>query len=209
VRIRSTDQGQLFFEKVLTIDVINTEDIFQNPDNPKDVDSDGFVGPLDVLNIIDILNSIGASIPVNQLPLDTPFVNVNGDKQVDPLDVLILINFINAGGGNGGGEGEGASDFLAPVFVDNGVPKLKTLSSPQRNSEVVTSVNHLINQDWSYFATSRCLFKSGFVMAWNVIEQLDLDQDDDEHEVKKRLRLLRLDEYFAQFALTVDIPNRV
>ncbi|MFN9912220.1 MAG: hypothetical protein ACK53L_06530, partial [Pirellulaceae bacterium] len=115
IRVRSTDQGGLFTEKTFTISITDVPEVpYQNPTNPYDVDSDGFVSPLDVLTIINLLNSVGPSIPTNQLPESTPFVNVNGDNSVDPLDVLALINFINSR--TSGGEGEG-STHLVGVFV--------------------------------------------------------------------------------------------
>jgi hypothetical protein len=84
---------------------------YQNPSNRHDVNADGFVSPIDVLIIINLLNSQGASIPVSGLPGPPDYVDVNGDNRVDPLDALAIINFINSGG-TSGGEGEGlASRF--------------------------------------------------------------------------------------------------
>ena len=118
IRIRSTDQGGLFTEKAFIITVTDvTEVSFQNPINPFDVDSDRFVGPLDVLTIINLLNSVAPSIPLSQLPKSTPFVNVNGDNQINPLDVLSLISFINSR--NTGGEGEGFTHFVGLLLPDN------------------------------------------------------------------------------------------
>ena len=115
IRIRSTDPGGLFIEKAFIITVMDIgEGLYQNPSNPYDVDADRSVGPLDVLAIINLINSVGASIPVTQLSASSPFVNVNGDNMVDPLDVLVLINFINSRSSVGEGEG---STHLVGVFV--------------------------------------------------------------------------------------------
>jgi hypothetical protein len=115
IRVRSTDHGGLFTEKTFTISVSDVPEVpYQNPINPFDVDNDRTVSPLDVLAIINLLNSVGPSIPTNQLPVSTPFVNVTGDNQIDPLDVLALINFINSR--SSGGEGEGFTHFVG-VFV--------------------------------------------------------------------------------------------
>jgi hypothetical protein len=69
----------------------------QNPTNRYDVNNDRSTSPLDVLSIINLLNSKGASLPVEGLPGPPNYVDVNGDKRVDPLDILELINFINKG----------------------------------------------------------------------------------------------------------------
>jgi uncharacterized delta-60 repeat protein len=81
---------------------------YQNPSNPFNVDNDSSVSPLDVLAIINLLNSKGPAIFVDDLSGVTDYVDVNGDNRVDPLDVLAVINHINTGGNNRmGGEGEG------------------------------------------------------------------------------------------------------
>jgi hypothetical protein len=81
---------------------------YQNPSNPQDVNADGFVSPIDVLIIVNLLNSRGASIPVAGLPGPPDYVDVNGNNTVEPLDALQVINYINSGGrGSSGGEGEG------------------------------------------------------------------------------------------------------
>jgi hypothetical protein len=122
IRIRSSDQGGLFTEKIFTILVENVNEILhQNPANPYDVDNDGSVTPLDVLVVVNLLNSRGPSIPVTQISSSPPFVNVNGDLHADPLDVLTLVNFINARSGSGNGEGESPLGFgnLSMVVRDD------------------------------------------------------------------------------------------
>ena len=66
-----------------------------NPSNPLDVTGDGMVDPLDVLVIINAINSIGVG-PVPSPPQFLGHLDTNGNGLVDPLDVLIVINFINA-----------------------------------------------------------------------------------------------------------------
>jgi hypothetical protein len=88
---------------------------YQNPGNRFDVNADGFVSPIDVLVIVNLLNRNGASIPVAGLPGPPDYVDVTGNNIVDPMDVLAVVNYINArnsGGSGGGGEGEGGSDLL-------------------------------------------------------------------------------------------------
>jgi uncharacterized delta-60 repeat protein len=84
--------------------------IYQNPRNRFDVDDDGPVSPLDVLVLINVLNSTAPSLPVDGLPGPPAYVDVNADNRVDPLDVLAVINHINSRG-NGEGEGIAACTF--------------------------------------------------------------------------------------------------
>jgi len=84
--------------------------IYQNPRNRFDVDGEGTVSPLDVLVLINLLNSQGPSLQVDGLPGPPAYVDVNADNRVDPLDVLDVINHINSRG-NGEGEGIAACTF--------------------------------------------------------------------------------------------------
>ena len=46
---------------------------------------------------------------------------MNGDKSVSPLDVLELINFINARGNSGSGEGEGEASIASLGYTQDHV----------------------------------------------------------------------------------------
>ncbi len=86
---------------------------YQNPVLKFDVNADSYVSPIDVLIIINLLNSRGPSVPVAGLPGPPDYVDVNGNNVVEPLDALEVINYINAGGRSGsGGEGEGGTQLL-------------------------------------------------------------------------------------------------
>jgi len=89
------------------VSVLVVVSIYQNPRNRFDVDDDGSVSPLDVLVLINLLNSTAPSLPVDGLPGPPPYVDVTADNRVDPLDVLAVINHINS---RGNGEGEGNAD---------------------------------------------------------------------------------------------------
>lgn len=92
--------------------------LYQNPINPYNVDGDAGPSPLDVLAIINLLNSRGPSLPVSTLSGVTDYVDVNGDNQVDPIDVLQLINFLNSRGlGDGEGEGSGSDTYLVNEYL--------------------------------------------------------------------------------------------
>ena len=94
---------------------------YTNPSNRLDVNGDGGVSPLDVLQLVNYINVNGPG----QLPFPTaftppPYLDVNGDGFVSPLDVLSVINFINTQttGGGGGGEGEGEGEgFVSDQWI--------------------------------------------------------------------------------------------
>ena len=89
------------------VTVLVVVSIYQNPRTRFDVDDDGTVSPLDVLVLINLLNSQAPSLPVDGLPGPPAYVDVNADNRVDPLDVLDLINHMNS---LSNGEGEGDAD---------------------------------------------------------------------------------------------------
>ncbi|MFM9066384.1 MAG: dockerin type I domain-containing protein, partial [Planctomycetota bacterium] len=95
---------------------------WNNPVDPLDVVPDGIIMPLDVLVIVNYLNSKGAGLlpqaPATQGP---PFIDVNNDGWVSPLDALMVINYLNnpqgaanRAGAMFGGEGEA---FVKPEQV--------------------------------------------------------------------------------------------
>jgi GEVED domain/CARDB/Dockerin type I domain/Bacterial pre-peptidase C-terminal domain len=91
------------------LDVQNARS-WQNPTNSMDADGSGDVSPLDVLVIINQINSsIGGQSQLPdfdpQAPNDFRFLDIDGDGTLSPLDVLTVINFINARSGSFG-EGE-------------------------------------------------------------------------------------------------------
>jgi uncharacterized delta-60 repeat protein len=89
------------------VTVLVVVSIYQNPRSRFDVDDDGSASPLDVLVLINLLNSQAPSLPVDGLPGPPAYVDVNADNRVDPLDVLELINHKNS---RSNGEGEGDAD---------------------------------------------------------------------------------------------------
>ena len=72
---------------------------WRNPVDSLDVDSDGFIAPLDVLVVINYINSgEPKSLPPQRDPTK-PFFDTDGDQVVSPLDVLRVINELNSEGG--------------------------------------------------------------------------------------------------------------
>ena len=79
--------------------------------------------PLDVLTVINYLNTVGSG-PVPAAAFGPPYFDVNGDGTVSPIDVLTVINYINNHGGtSSSAEGEAAPAFAAgtnnQTFVGN------------------------------------------------------------------------------------------
>ncbi|MCA9129725.1 MAG: cadherin-like domain-containing protein [Planctomycetales bacterium] len=107
---------------------------YQNRNNPNDVNGDGLVTPLDVLILINYLNSEGFNF---QPPIGSGgeegganYFDVNGDQMLTPADVLIIINFLNSTRDPAGptGEGEGGRYFMAQdAYADSEVAALVAL----------------------------------------------------------------------------------
>ena len=92
------------------IQILVRNGVYQNPINRLDTNGDGHVSPLDVLLVINYLNSrVDGG---NNLPIDND-LSVNGDNEVFAIDALIVIDFLNARPNGGGREGEGASSLLS------------------------------------------------------------------------------------------------
>lgn len=99
------------FDEELAVSSINIR--WHNPLNPRDVDDDQSVSPLDVLKIIDQINKYGARQVEG---VGEIFCDVDDDGSISPLDVLSVINWLNSqAGGSPSGEGEGASDVESKV----------------------------------------------------------------------------------------------
>ena len=89
-----------------------------NTVNALDVNADGSVSPIDVLSVINALNS-GGSVKLSAggegEAAQKLFLDVNSDGSLSPMDALLVINYLN-GRGLGAGEGEDAS---VPVVLSN------------------------------------------------------------------------------------------
>ena len=98
---------------------------WQNPAVQCDVDNDGDVVPLDALLLISVINTGGnrnlPAVPqgLGQLP---PYLDVSGDDLLAPVDVLMVIHYINSHP-RGSGEGEAVAHTDSPPVLD-AVPAL-------------------------------------------------------------------------------------
>ncbi|QDV27539.1 GEVED domain-containing protein [Aureliella helgolandensis] len=118
-----------------------------------DVSNDGFISPIDVLQVITYLNSgrpNQLTLPVNT---DFQFLDVNGDGVVAPIDALVVINYLNSlspvVGGEGEGEGEAGSTSteIQTVLASDWAPGLETRlaspTTPERSELAQDAVNDL------------------------------------------------------------------
>lgn len=112
---------------------------WQNPANQYDVNNDGSITPLDVLEVIlDINTNNVRELPIPIVPPDEPppYVDVSGDGNLAPLDVLLVISFLNAVGPGPAalaeGEGESVHGGLAndAIIPDTTQPRLAVQAEP-------------------------------------------------------------------------------
>jgi hypothetical protein len=104
-----------------------------NRNRPYDVDNDGQVSPIDVLVLINSLNSVGRRNLAN-LHVEasgTRFYDVDNDGVVSPLDVLQVINYLN-------------SPPSVAKGADFGVP----LVPSGKDKQIADNVWSDPNQDW-------------------------------------------------------------
>ncbi|MCH2372345.1 MAG: dockerin type I domain-containing protein, partial [Pirellulales bacterium] len=105
--------------------------IYQNPENPLDVNNDGHISPIDALVTINSLNDEGSrSVLVlgdnegdlgENLNRDQYLYDTNGDFAITPIDVLRVVNALNEAGeaesvAVGGAEGEAITDHIFENF---------------------------------------------------------------------------------------------
>ena len=83
-----------------------------------------------MLTIVNYLNAFGSGPVGTGSP--PPYLDVDSDNFVSPLDVLVVINFLNAQN-NGQGEGESANTAVPIEFIDD------YFSALARNSSSATS----------------------------------------------------------------------
>jgi hypothetical protein len=136
---RDSDFDPLAHQTAVTLDAGN-DDLsvdaglvtgWYNIPRPLDVNDDTLITPLDVLLIINDLNSLGPRslpMPPTAPTLPPPYVDVNGDGVVAPLDVLLVINFLNArSAGAGEAEGESAEPVWAAILQAATTEELRSL----------------------------------------------------------------------------------
>jgi hypothetical protein len=119
---------------------------YTNPSNNFDVNGDTFVSPFFLFQLLNYINNDNTNgrLPFPTTLVTPPYLDVNNNGFIDPLDVRDVIDFINLRGGAPEGEGEGsfvanndtwvpAASFAAPV-VESSKASHATSSVPQQAS---------------------------------------------------------------------------
>jgi hypothetical protein len=119
---------------------------YTNPNNKYDVTGDGFVSPIDVLQIVNYINAGFPSRPTLPPAAVPPYLDVNGDGFINALDVLAVIDFINSNinGGTGSGEGEGSSvgdSWISARSVPQSAPSATPFGNGSTNSSAGSSMH--------------------------------------------------------------------
>ena len=126
----SVPPAQIRYVNTPTIVVVvggSGEGEFTNPYNRYDVNNDGFVTPIDVLAVVNFLNTAGTTdltpwAPGGEGEAEGPYYDVNSDYVISPMDVLGVVNFLNSLAVQAGGEGESSGEALvalaSPVAAD-------------------------------------------------------------------------------------------
>ncbi|MCA9120825.1 MAG: alpha/beta fold hydrolase [Planctomycetales bacterium] len=114
ITVRVTDDGTPNLNDFETIEVM-VGDLrpWQYFVEPRDVNRDGFISPLDALIVINDINSKGPRVLVGLPQAGSFYIDVNGDGSVSPVDALVVINRVNDPSLSA--EGEGAGVALPPL----------------------------------------------------------------------------------------------
>ncbi|MCY2983372.1 MAG: tandem-95 repeat protein [Planctomycetota bacterium] len=118
--------------------------VHQNPVNNLDVDADGFVSPIDVLILVNDINTNGFRTLPTTLATP-PYLDPNGNGGTDALDVLSVINFINERGNAGAGEGEASMAWLGYSQEIVRTPSKQEIVTELRRAEYLSSVEGQID----------------------------------------------------------------
>ena len=100
--------------------------ITTNPENEFDVNGDGFVSAIDVLRVINAINSGDATATTS----GPPYVDVTGDGFVTSLDALRIINHINAQTSQPTSQQPATNETTSPTEETTASPLLDFLSGP-------------------------------------------------------------------------------
>jgi parallel beta-helix repeat protein len=91
----------------IQLTVLDNDSQWHNYSTPLDVDNDNSITPLDVITIINYLNSdLNPKLASASVPTPRIYIDIDADQFASPLDVIIVINYLNR---NSNGEGESIS----------------------------------------------------------------------------------------------------
>ncbi|MCY3008584.1 MAG: S8 family serine peptidase [Planctomycetota bacterium] len=94
---------------------VSVESAFHNHQRPLDVNADGRIDSLDVLVLVNEINTGGQRDLPSELPYTTPYLDPNNDGALSSLDVLLVVNFLNSDSSLPEPEGEVFRQEISPV----------------------------------------------------------------------------------------------
>ena len=90
---------------------------WQNPDNPLDVDGNGVIQNVDLLQVINRLIALGITdlSPPSEGTSPPPYIDTSGNNHLEPLDALRIVNYLiaNPPGGSGSAQATALATSLA------------------------------------------------------------------------------------------------
>ena len=157
---------------------MDTQKPWTNASNPLDVNNDGFVHPLDVLLVVNKINSEGnvqlAAPTGSELP--TILYDCSGDNLISPLDVVQIVNFLNAESDAGaGGEASTADGQFSQTAEANAMREPSTTAqvdavpAPKTYGTAIDSSRWGYEVDNAYFGTA------------DKLNRKDVAEQDDDH----------------------------
>ena len=116
-----TAQVEYISTPVITVIGAVGEGEFTNPNNPLDVNNDGFVTPTDALFVMNFLNTIGPfdlrtilSGSAEGEAADVYYYDTNADKIISTQDLMPIINYLNFAAATGSQTGQGEGEAWTP-----------------------------------------------------------------------------------------------
>ncbi|MDP6721923.1 MAG: dockerin type I domain-containing protein, partial [Pirellulaceae bacterium] len=150
VTVTVTEDDGDAITRVFAVSVGDNLQRWQNPFDAKDVNADGAISPIDVLQIVNELNRPNHADQTGRLPnpaspnAPPPYYDVTGDGFVTSRDALLIINCLNEAA-SGGGEAEGPDDGLSwlagatGASVNFAVPSVATIPQGSPDNPAVPS----------------------------------------------------------------------
>jgi len=125
---------------------IDTTRAWYNYKNPRDVDADNGIHPVDALYIINAFHSgVATDLPNNRTrPLTKPFYDVNWDSKLTLADAQLVVDWIN-NPPSGDGEAEGEA-FYSSRWEPSSLGQWRT-DTTQAPSPVLSAQSHIEQLD--------------------------------------------------------------
>jgi hypothetical protein len=116
---------------------------WMNAANPRDVDANGVVVPLDVLLVVNRLNNVGSQKlpPPTAAELTPPFYDCNGDGNLTALDPLQIVNYLNNHSEPSEGESLPAADVAGQNSSEDTVRKAPQATNSAAADDLPTDSN--------------------------------------------------------------------